>query len=361
MKKTGVFFLILISIMAIIVTASQIYDILNHDIVLDNKFDNVEYNPYNEGEKSSFLSLDFNFVDTFDSSSSINDILLQVVSNFTKKNNGVYDVQSNPRDITNLFGEPAIGVQISFSYDSEYSQNYPMQNLKVFANWSYKQGDYENDDNFVFQIFGNGESGSIKFYIVETKEQFETLENGNEGKAALLYKEDNKFTLLFSLLVYGRPSSSSTSGIGQYFLLKQHFELHDNSYQTTTIQLTNGKNIFSVEENELINVLSTDIIKTFDNLILEWKDGKELATLKCSIGEYYDEEGNLAISTKQNDLPMLFDIGDLVIPYIAVADGKTEPLSIKLDGTPKVFKVTQIRPYFDGAFWQEITLQEQTT
>lgn len=361
MKKTGVFFLILISIMAIIVTASQIYNILNHDIVLDNKFDNVEYNPYNEGEKSSFLSLDFNYIDTFDASSSINDILLQVVSGFTKNNDSVYDVQSDVRNVSSLFGEQAIGVQLSFSYDFEYNENYPIQDLKVFASWSYKQGDYENDDGFIFQIFGNGESGSIKFYIVETKEQFETLQNGNEGKAALLYKEDNKFTLLFSVLVYGRPSYSSTSGIGQYFLLKQHFELYDNSYQTTTIQLTNGKNIFSIEENELINILSTDILNTFNNIILEWKEGKELATLKCSIGEYYNEDGTLAISTKQNDLPMLFDIGDLVIPYIAVANGKTEPLSIKLDGTPKVFKVTQIRPYFDGAFWQEITLQEQTT
>ena len=57
---------------------------------------------------------------------------------------------------------------------------------------------------------------------------------------------------------------------------------------------------------------------------------------------------------------MLFDIGDLVIPYIPTARGGTEPMSIKLDGTPKIFKVTQVRPYFDGACWQELQLQEDS-
>ena len=80
----------------------------------------------------------------------------------------------------------------------------------------------------------------------------------------------------------------------------------------------------------------------------------------CIRDRYYNEENAIAISTKNNDLPMLFDIGDLVIPYIPTARGGTEPMSIKLDGTPKVFQVTQVRPYFDGACWQEIMLQEYT-
>ena len=55
---------------------------------------------------------------------------------------------------------------------------------------------------------------------------------------------------------------------------------------------------------------------------------------------------------------MTFSIGDLVIPYIPTARGGTEPMSIRQDGKAKIFQVTQVRPYFDGACWQEIMLQE---
>ena len=124
-----------------------------------------------------------------------------------------------------------------------------------------------------------------------------------------------------------------------------------------------------IDTNELLQVDTTINDKKLSEYIYEqltggWSEGKELATLKCSIGEYYeydvtkdDNKGSLAISTQNNDLPMLFNNGDIVIPYIAIANG-TEPLSIKSNGRPKMFQVTQIRPYFDGAFWQELQLQE---
>ena len=123
---------------------------------------------------------------------------------------------------------------------------------------------------------------------------------------------------------------------------------------------------YALESNELLQTTTkAGQIKlseyNYGQIISEWKDGKEVATLQCSIGEYYDEDGNLAISTQNNDLPMLFNIRDEVIPYIPVAGGGTEPMSKQRDGSPKKFVVTQVRPYFDGAFWQEIQLQELTT
>lgn len=94
------------------------------------------------------------------------------------------------------------------------------------------------------------------------------------------------------------------------------------------------------------------------NIINAYKNGKETAELLCSIGEYKDTNGELAISTKDNDLPMTFNNGDIVVPYKYTARGDA-PLSTKKDGkTPKEFLVTGVEFIFDGAVWQKITLQE---
>lgn len=94
------------------------------------------------------------------------------------------------------------------------------------------------------------------------------------------------------------------------------------------------------------------------NIINAYKNGKETAELLCSIGEYKDTNGELAISTKDYDLPMTFNNGDIVVPYKYTARGDA-PLSTKKDGkTPKGFLVTGVEFIFDGAVWQKITLQE---
>jgi hypothetical protein len=57
---------------------------------------------------------------------------------------------------------------------------------------------------------------------------------------------------------------------------------------------------------------------------------------------------------------MVFDIGDEVIPMIYGADGKDKPMSLYADATPKVFRVCGTKIFYDGAVWQELTLQEVT-
>lgn len=95
-----------------------------------------------------------------------------------------------------------------------------------------------------------------------------------------------------------------------------------------------------------------------NRVISEYANGKETATVLVSVSEYYDDNGNLVISTKKNDLPMTFRIGDLVIPMVYGADGVDRPMSRYKDGSPKVFRVVGRKPYFDGAVWQELSLQE---
>ena len=55
---------------------------------------------------------------------------------------------------------------------------------------------------------------------------------------------------------------------------------------------------------------------------------------------------------------MCFNEYDQVIPMVFGADGKDKPMSLYLDGTPKVFAVLGTKMYYDGAVWQELSLQE---
>lgn len=53
-----------------------------------------------------------------------------------------------------------------------------------------------------------------------------------------------------------------------------------------------------------------------------------------------------------------YEIGDIVIPMVYGANGVDKPMSKYADGTPKQFQVQGVRIYYDGAVWQELTLQE---
>jgi hypothetical protein len=198
----------------------------------------------------------------------------------------------------------------------------------------------------------------------------------------------------------------------------------------------------SYESNELLQETATAYGTKLpqhisEQILKNYKNGKETAILKCSIGEYYYDDGNFALSTKRdydasgvsvgyqdygnyvefwleeqeplpydvivgysvyenglvdstnttiipkgfisvtepleegnqtmwsvdkiytNDkIPMTFAIGDIVIPHIIGSNGVETPMSIKTDGSPKEFRVIGTHIYFDGAVWQELTLQE---
>lgn len=107
--------------------------------------------------------------------------------------------------------------------------------------------------------------------------------------------------------------------------------------------------------NQTTNLSLNNAIK--DEIEDEYKNGKETITLRCSINNYYDDEGNLAISYNDADKPMIFTTGDIVIPYKRTNNGNV-PISEKRDGSPKSFRVTGVTLISDGALWQELQLQE---
>lgn len=53
-----------------------------------------------------------------------------------------------------------------------------------------------------------------------------------------------------------------------------------------------------------------------------------------------------------------YEIGDIVIPMVYGANGVDKPMSKYKDGSPKKFQVQGVRVFYDGAVWQELTLQE---
>lgn len=124
-----------------------------------------------------------------------------------------------------------------------------------------------------------------------------------------------------------------------------------------------GNSPFSVDGNELLQDGTTNNKKEISEHIAEeifssYRSGKETATILCSISDYYDEKGVLKISSKKGK--MSFHIGDQVIPMVFGADGRDRPMSRYNDGSPKVFNVVGRKMIYDGAVWQELTLQEKT-
>lgn len=141
-------------------------------------------------------------------------------------------------------------------------------------------------------------------------------------------------------------------------------------YESKNITKTfgDGSDYYEMPSNELFQattkISSVPITEiNANNLIKDFRNGKETYELLCSVKEYYNEDGTLAISTKGEvggKTKMMFDIGDEVIPYKSTAAGD-KPISYKKDGkTHKTFIVVGVTPIFDGAVWQRLNLIEKT-
>lgn len=138
--------------------------------------------------------------------------------------------------------------------------------------------------------------------------------------------------------------------------------------KTIVLGDSTSKNGISIEANELLQsdnrfgsyespYFAIDTV--YNEVLSEYSNGKETATIRCSINDYYDENGDLAISAnKNNELPMTFKLYDKVIPMVFRTNGKDSAMSSYNNGDAKIFQVVGIKPKYNGAVWQELTLQE---
>lgn len=124
------------------------------------------------------------------------------------------------------------------------------------------------------------------------------------------------------------------------------------------------KKVYSAEGSELMqtsNYLKDSGENAIETMYGEtrnqYRNGKETAVIRCSIGNYYDDFGEKVISIDEDSLPMTFSIGDIVRPMIYSVGGVDKPMSL-YNGEAKTFCVVGRKPYYNGAVWQELTLQE---
>lgn len=95
----------------------------------------------------------------------------------------------------------------------------------------------------------------------------------------------------------------------------------------------------------------------------KFKNGKKILTLLCDINDYYyylstapDYKGSKAISLDSTSLT--FKENDVVVPMIKKADGTSVPIDTDEKGKPMEFVVLAVKVFYDGAVWQELTLQQ---
>lgn len=132
-----------------------------------------------------------------------------------------------------------------------------------------------------------------------------------------------------------------------------------------TLTCGSGNNPYTISRSELVQNDSSSAQSMAEKIIKEYSKGKETATIRCDIGEYYlynednpQVEGAKVISASDEGLSMTFNEGDIVIPMIPSAMGGDEPMSRYQDGKPKEFRVVGTSIINDGAIWQKLYLQE---
>lgn len=150
-------------------------------------------------------------------------------------------------------------------------------------------------------------------------------------------------------------------------------QLFGNSYEVkideSAIKIGNGNNVFKVSGNELLQNRNTygdnsaefAINKMFNKTKNAYANGKETITLTCLIDNYYDYDTNEKIKDITNANAMIFDIGDEVIPMILTGNNGVnveKPISLKAGDSPKIFKVVASKITYNGAPYQELSLQE---
>lgn len=140
----------------------------------------------------------------------------------------------------------------------------------------------------------------------------------------------------------------------------------DLTDKTVYINGETAKKVHSVDGNELMQTSNyyknsgrNAITNAFSKTKTAYALGKETATIRCSISDYYDyDSGDKMISIDNSTRKMSFKMYDQVIPMVYGADRQDRPMSTYQDGSPKVFQVLGSNIYYDGAVWQELSLQE---
>lgn len=217
-------------------------------------------------------------------------------------------------------------------------------------------------------------SAEVRSLVSGTKKNISiTIEthNGEEYYAIKIEPLLIELTVMFATGAINWYSGIENSSIGTYIRngatkiefipnkidLSVYGDIITLDLQDETVTINNGNKVFSFDGNELIQTTNTPTQRSkYQGVIDKWKNGKQTAVIACPITDFYDTNGNKVIDTSVSG-KMLFDIGDIVIPYSYTNKGD-KPLSYNKNLSPKQFKVVGTKISKNQGGTQESTVQE---
>lgn len=234
------------------------------------------------------------------------------------------------------------------NFPKTYTSTVEIENItKMYNSESYtvcEETDSGYNINIVFQTrIRTTSATALKNFVYGTKYDEATL------KGQIVEKVPQKI----NVTIYGDVYEFVTDDI-----------VYENTSDST--------NVFNPDSNELFQDKTTVGNEKIDEymsgeIVSSWKNGKETAEITCSYNDYkeYDivsqkSNGTNAISISDSTKPFQFDIGDVVCPQKATVSGD-KPISTFKSGQytlPKLFAVTGKGVKYDGALWQNLSLQE---
>lgn len=211
-------------------------------------------------------------------------------------------------------------------------------------------------------IYADNEFRGTTHYGTDTYTQIQSpntsINHIEIGEASLI---NNK--LSFSVYI-NKSIKPGVTVIGtSIYPIEYEIRIKGNFIEAETIANSYGtKSNLSLQSNELMQNTTKNGTKKIsehlaNNIIYSYEKGKETATIRCSINNYYNEDNTIAKSITDTTKDMTFRMYDNVIPMIPSPNGDV-PMSKHKDGTNKIFKVLGTKLINNGACWQELTLQE---
>ena len=205
-------------------------------------------------------------------------------------------------------------------------------------------------------VYINGKTAK-KVHSVDGNELMQTsnyfLESGNSAITTMYGETATQYAR-------GKETATIRCSISDYYQRITAKVVRYEEYSATNIAC-----YFDVGDETLAYELIGEYVKIngIDGFV---RDGDEtqimvLFTTNKVIPFLQDESVDLsltAIAVDNSTNKMCFEIGDQVIPMVYGADGKDHPMSTYQNGSPKIFQVLGSKIFYDGAVWQELSLQE---
>lgn len=99
----------------------------------------------------------------------------------------------------------------------------------------------------------------------------------------------------------------------------------------------------------------------FSSILAKNDKNTSTSIIKCLVGDYYDEDGNLVVCPEPTEIntnyPMLIPMYSKVVPYV-MRNNVIQPLQKNADGTPTIYEVIGNDFEFEGVPMQNLTLKE---